>query len=145
MKLSSRVDYALSCILRVADKHGEKRPVSVSDIAKKEHLNSDYVEQLLIKMKRAGILKSIRGKEGGYILAKSPAKITSEDVVIAIENDVLELVCSRKKGRRNKCLHLDKCRIRCFWMELRESMKIFLKNRSLDKLLLLRKKERSWR
>lgn len=144
MRISSRVDYALSCILRVADRHNKKRPVSVKYVAEKERLATDYVEQLLIKMRRFGILKSLRGKEGGYILARSPSKITAKDVVRSIENEVLELVCFREKGRKNKCIHLDDCKIRNVWINLRESMEAFLEKHTLDELLKLRRKEENW-
>ena len=61
--------------------YGTPKPVSVKEIAKKEKLEPDYVEQLLVTMKRAGILKSLRGKTGGYILAKPPDRIYAKGAV----------------------------------------------------------------
>ncbi len=145
MKVSSRVDYALSCVLRVADKRDEHRPVTVREIAEKEKLEPDYVEQMFITMKKAGILKSLRGKAGGYVLAKPPDKVTAKDVVRAIDKSVLELICFRKKGRKNKCAHFNNCEIRAFWEELGEGMKSFLEKYTLDKLLCLRQREKKWR
>ena len=91
-------------------------------------------------MKRAGILKSARGRIGGYSLAASPHKITARDVVLAIEGEILGLVCFRQKGRRNRCIHLSDCQIRDFWNGLRDNMEGFLKDHSLERLLQLRKK-----
>ena len=145
MKISSRCDYALSCILRIADKHSERRPVTVSEIAERENVETDYVEQLCVTMKKAGILKSMRGKAGGYLLAKSPAMISAKDVMTAIDKNILEPVCFRKKGRRKRCVHLDNCRIRLLWEELRTNMESFLKRRTIDELLRLRRKEKNWR
>ena len=122
MKISSRSDYALSCILRIAEKHGRQQPVTVKEVAKKEKLQPDYVEQLFVTMKKAGILKSVRGRSGGYLLKASPSKISAKEVVRAIDKSVLELVCERKKGRKGKCVHFDDCAIKAFWKELRERM-----------------------
>ena len=144
MKVSSRVDYALSCILRVADRYGDRRPVAVKEVAEKENLEPDYAEQLLIIMKRAGLLKSVRGKSGGYLLAKPPDKIVAKAVVLAINKDVLKLVCFRKKGRQGKCAHYNDCKVRVLWEGLRDSMASFLDTYNLEELLNLRRKEKKW-
>lgn len=145
MKISSRLDYAVSCVLRVADKFWENKPVTVSEVAKLENIEPDYVEQLLIILKRAGVIKSIRGSKGGYVLAKDPRKITARDVVSAFEKEILELACHRKKGRRNKCVHLNDCRLRSVWIGLRDEMEGYLKSVSLAELLKLRRQERSFK
>lgn len=142
MKVSSRVDYALSCAIRIAEKYGSKKPVAVRQVADDEKLAYDYVEQLLIAMKKAGILKSVRGKIGGYMLSKEPSKISAADVVKAIDKNILEPVCFREKGRRKKCSHFYKCKIRGLWLQLRDNMETFLDCYTLDELVALRKKER---
>jgi Rrf2 family transcriptional regulator, iron-sulfur cluster assembly transcription factor len=142
MKVSSRVDYALSCAIRVAERYGSNEPVNVRQIAGKEKLAMDYVEQLLVTMKRAGILKSVRGKGGGYVLAVSPDKISAKDIVEAVDKNILEPVCFRKKGRQNKCCHSYDCKIRGFWVGLKDKMEDFMDDYTLEKLLILRKKER---
>ena len=144
MKISSRVDYALSCAARIADKYESRKPVSVSYVAKKECLEPDYAEQLLIKMKRAGILKSIRGAEGGYVLARSPDKISAKDILVAIEKDILRLVCSREKGRRKSCIHIKDCRVKKVWVGLKNKMEDHLKKFTLKEVLVLRRKEKNW-
>ncbi|MBL7071942.1 MAG: Rrf2 family transcriptional regulator [Candidatus Omnitrophica bacterium] len=144
MKISSRVDYALSCVLRVADRPDKGNPVTVGDIAKKEKIESDYVERLCVTMKRNGILKSIRGKSGGYILARPAERISAKDVIVAIERNVLEPVCFRKKGRRKKCVHLVGCKIRFLWDNLKKDMELTLSKYTVDQLLSLRKREKNW-
>ncbi len=145
MKVSSRVDYALSCLLRVADKYAERRLVTIREVGEKERIETDYVEQLFIAMKRAGILKSVRGKAGGYVLNKPAHKITVKDVVVAINKEVLKIICHRKKGRRNKCIHSTDCKIRILWEGLRDDMELFLEKYTIEKLLTLRRKEKKWR
>lgn len=144
MKVSSRLDYAVSCIIRVADRYKSKRPVSISYISDKEKLEYDYAEQLLVEMRRAGLLKSIRGPAGGYILARSPDKITVKDVALAIDGEILELVCFRRKGRRKKCVHFDDCRVRNLWIRLKQEMESFLGRYTVKGLLFLRQREKSW-
>jgi Rrf2 family protein len=144
MKVSSRVDYALSCIIRVADRYNQREPVTVKDVAEKEKLQPDYVERLFVTMKEAGILKSVRGKTGGYVLATSPDKITAKDVMVAIERNTLELICFRTKGRRKKCIHFDDCKIRTFWEELKRHTESFLNTYTLARLIKLRHKEKNW-
>jgi len=144
MKISSRVDYALSCILIIADSYDKQKPVTVSEIAEKEELELDYVEQLCITMKKAGILKSIRGKKGGYILARPPFRISAKDVVLAIDKNIIEPVCFRKKGRRKRCIHLKDCKIRFLWNGLKKNMELFLESYALDRLLKLRRREKRW-
>ncbi|MBN1871004.1 MAG: Rrf2 family transcriptional regulator [Candidatus Omnitrophica bacterium] len=144
MKISSRADYALSCILRIADKYGKDRHVTVGEIAESEDIASDYVERLCVIMKRSGLLKSIRGKNGGYVLARDPKKISAKDVLLAIDHIVLEPVCFRKKGRRKKCVHIRDCKIRVLWEELKQNMESFLDRESLQDLLIKRRREGNW-
>ena len=143
MKISSRLDYALSCILRVADKYSTNKLVSISEICKKEDLEFDYVEKLLISMRKGGLLKSIRGRRGGYTLSMPPIEISVDDIVKAVERDTLELVCFRK-GRRKRCVHLDECRIKDLWIGLKENMESFLERHTLEGLLHSRRKEKNW-
>ena len=143
MKIAGRVDYALSCLLRIADKCG-KGAVTAQEIAEKENLKEDYVEQLLILLRRKGIIKSTKGQGGGYLLAKSPSRITMKDVIEAIEKDVLEIVCFRKKGRRHKCAHMEDCRIRGLWMKVKRDVELVFDKFNLEKMLSRRKKEKNW-
>lgn len=144
IKISSRFDYALSCILRIADKYGNKKPVAIRAISRKERIESDYVEQLLIKMKRASLIRSVRGPVGGYILSRPPADITVKDIARAIHPRILELICFRKKGRRKKCIHLKDCKIRALWIKLEKDIEAFLRKHTLKELLLLRRKGKGW-
>ncbi|MFC1807157.1 RrF2 family transcriptional regulator [Candidatus Omnitrophota bacterium] len=144
MKISSRVDYALSCVLRIAEAFDSKLPLSVGTISQMEKLEPDYVEQLLIILKKAGLLSSVRGASGGYMLSTSPSKITAKDIVEAIEGKILECVCERKKGRRNKCHHHDDCKLKVFWQGLGDEMESYLRKHTLKGLLFLRKQEKNW-
>jgi Rrf2 family protein len=141
MRISLRVDYALLCALRIAEKSLNGAPVTVACIAKIEKLHSDYVEQLLMAMKRHGILSSIRGKKGGYVFSMPLDKVSVKDIMMAIEKKVLEPVCGRKKGKKHKCIYMDDCRMKSLWNRLSEVIEGFLSGYTMDKLLEMRRNE----
>lgn len=145
MKISSRLDYALSCAIVLADMHEKNKPTPVAFIADKECIEYDYVEQLLRALKKAKLVKSTRGVKGGYILSMPPSEISAKDIMVAIEKNSLQLVCERKKARRKDCIHFSDCRVKAVWLGLRESIEKYLKDYTLKGLLMLRKKEKIYR
>lgn len=84
MKVSTRGDYAARALLSLA-LHGDERPTSVKEIAERTGLPQPYLEQILLSVKGAGLVRSKRGVGGGYVLARDPAEITLADVVGAVE------------------------------------------------------------
>lgn len=145
MKISSRLDYALSCAVILADMYEENRPTPVALIAQRECIEYDYVEQILRVLKRANIVKSTRGVNGGYALSKPPGEITAKDIVIAMEKPSLQLVCERKRARRKNCVHFNDCRVKVLWLGLRDNIENYLNNYTLKGLLVLRKKEKIYK
>ena len=145
MKISSRLDYALSCAIVLASMYKEKQPIPVAFIARREKLAYDYVEQLLRALKKNGIVKSVRGARGGYVLSSPPEKIMARDIVIAIEKRVLKLVCDREKARRKDCIHFNDCKVRDFWIGLRDNMDKYFSSYTLKDLLKMREKEKGFK
>ena len=84
MKVSTRGDYAARALLSLA-LHGSDRPTSVKEIAERTHLPQPYLEQILLSVKGAGLVRSKRGVGGGYVLAREPEAITLADIVAAVE------------------------------------------------------------
>ena len=98
MRISRGAVYGLGCLLAVAKAEGKS--LTVGEIAREQCLSKDYVEQLLIRLKRKNLVKSIRGLKGGYVLAKKPQQITLKDVIEAEEAKVLDIICFKQdKGR----------------------------------------------
>lgn len=93
MKITARVDYAAHAIFELA-----LRPqgdcVQARDIAERQRIPLRFLEQILIQLKRAGLVRSLRGAAGGYLLARDPCRITLKDVVEAVEGE-LELIDPR--------------------------------------------------
>jgi len=90
MKVSTRGDYAARALLSLA-LHGDDRPTSVKEIAERTHLPQPYLEQILLSVKGAGLVRSKRGVGGGYVLARPPAQITLADIVAAVEGPQLPM------------------------------------------------------
>lgn len=84
MKFSTRTLYGLKAILVLAGRYGEGL-LSVSAIARKESLSVHYLEQILNSLKKKGLVKSVRGPQGGYALAKKPGEVTLFDLYVALE------------------------------------------------------------
>jgi Rrf2 family transcriptional regulator, iron-sulfur cluster assembly transcription factor len=83
MKLTTRGDYSVKAMLDLSLQPGFG-PASVSAIAARQHLPMPYLEKLLIELRRAGLVKSIRGAHGGYKLAKKPTQISLSDILVAV-------------------------------------------------------------
>ena len=85
--MSTRGDYAARALLSLA-LHGTERPTSVKEIAERTHLPQPYLEQILLSVKGAGLVRSKRGVGGGYVLARGPEEITLADIVSAADRVV---------------------------------------------------------
>jgi len=90
MKLSVKSDYAARAVLGLALQHPAGKPVRIESLAKAQAVPANYLVQILIELKGQGIVKSVRGKEGGYRLARQPADITLADVLEAVHGQVFE-------------------------------------------------------
>jgi Rrf2 family iron-sulfur cluster assembly transcriptional regulator len=90
VKVSTRGDYAARALLSLA-LHGTQRPTSVKEIAERTTLPQPYLEQILLAVKGAGLVRSKRGVGGGYVLAREPEHITLAEIVSAVEGPQLPL------------------------------------------------------
>ncbi len=81
MRRSARIDYACKALLELSLYWPGKDPVQISTIAKNQHIPMKFLTQILLNLKQAGYVQSIRGKKGGYILAKSPRKIQLNELI----------------------------------------------------------------
>lgn len=91
MKVSTRGDYAARALLSLA-LHGSDRPTSVKEIAERTNLPQPYLEQILLAVKGAGLVRSKRGVGGGYVLARPPEEINLAEVLAAVEGPLTTLM-----------------------------------------------------
>lgn len=97
MRISARCDYACKAILELALRWPSKEPVQVHTISEKQDIPMKYLVQILLQLKRIGLVESIRGKLGGYILAKPPDKISLGEVMREIGGPLLPVVNTAAK------------------------------------------------
>lgn len=90
MKLSVKSDYAARAVLGLARHFSDEQPLRVEDLARNQGIPQNYLVQILIELKAQGIARSVRGKEGGYFLARPPAEISLGDVLRAVHGEVFD-------------------------------------------------------
>lgn len=136
MRVTTWTEYSLLIALHLAREamHG-RRPVAAREIAGAEHLPPDYVEQILLRLRRAGLIESTRGAKGGYRLAAAPSAVTVLDVMNAAEHQSFELNCDRHPVDRDRCRPSSACLIRPVWLALQQRVDDLLGGVTLADLL----------
>lgn len=109
IKLSTKVRYAARIAVYLAMRD-EKHPTRKQEIAEAEEISGDYVEQILIKLKTLGLVRSHRGTKGGFVLARDPHKITMADVINAVDGPIAIAPCINEK-----CGRIPFCPMRSVW------------------------------
>ena len=106
------------------------------EIAAQERLPGDYVEQIMLKLRRAGIVRSTRGAHGGYTLARLPDEISVHDVISAAEHSTFEVHCTSHPVEEARCSSSHDCSIRPVWVLLQKRVDEVLAGVRLSDLLL---------
>jgi Rrf2 family cysteine metabolism transcriptional repressor len=138
MKFGVGVDYSLKALLMLADRYPSAQPLRVEEIAAVQGVPENYLRRLLIELKRGGLVLSQKGPSGGYMLARSPARITMADVVEIIEGDYTPVECL-EDGANSFCSRDSGCPMRDVWREVRDSVVGILRNATLQSLAERRK------
>ncbi len=115
MRITYRGDYALKTILDLAVYY-RNSPVTIHELAKRADIPIKFLEQILLDLKRGGFVESRRGKVGGYLLAKEPAKIKLGEVIRFVDGPIEPIACTEKKY--SGCNDLYKCVLRKIWQEV---------------------------
>ena len=134
MRITTLAEYGVICALHLARRVGEG-PVTGRDIAAREKLPVDYVEQILLRLRRAEIVKSTRGAHGGYALAKAPQDVSVRDVIAASELQTFDLHCVSHPVEEERCSSAQNCSIRPVWMLLQQRIDAVLEGVRLADLL----------
>jgi len=134
--LSQRARYALKALLSLAEAE-PGAPVMISSIAKRERIPHKFLALILLDLKRFGLVQSRRGREGGYLLARPPSKISFGQVIRLIEGPIALLPCvSKTQYRRCKdCPSERQCLIHGLFTEVRTSTSAILDSRTLQDVL----------
>lgn len=134
MRITTWAEYGVICALNLA-KRASAVPVTGRDIAAQERLPADYVEQILLRLRRAEVIKSTRGARGGYMLARPAAEISLRDVIHASELETFDVHCISHPVEEDRCSSSHNCSIRPVWLMLQRKIDDVLSSVTLADLL----------
>ena len=130
MKLNAKGRYSVTAMLDVALHQGEG-PVPLSYVAQRQGISQTYLEQLFLHLRRAGLVKSVRGMRGGYLLARALSSISVAEVIGAVN----ERFDATRCGGRENCQNNEPCLTHGLWEELSREVERFLSGVSLEDML----------
>ena len=136
MKISTKGIYALEAMIELASRN--TACVSIRDIADARNCSVKYLEQIFKQLKKAQLLISIRGKDGGYQIAKDPEEITAKDIILAVEEKLDPVVCLS-----HTCTRSGICRTQPVWMGMQEQIYKVLESKTLKYLTDIYRNEES--
>jgi len=130
MRLSTKGRYAVMAMVDLAQ-HSDAGPVCLSDIAVRQEISLSYLEQLFAKLRRGGLVKSVRGPGGGYLLAHERDATRISDIILAVDEPIQAIRCKPGatlgcRGDRSRCLTHD------LWEELSNQIHLYLSSVTLD-------------
>ncbi len=129
MKLSTKGRYGLRAMIDLVQ-NSEQEPVSIASIAARQRISESYLEQLIAKLKKAGLVKSVRGAGGGYLPTREAEDISVGDVLRALEGKLEPVECPGVLGE-NGCDGADVCVTKYVWKRINDSI-----NRTVDEIKL---------
>lgn len=138
MKITAQEEYGLRCLLRLARAEGQQ-PLTIPEVAAAEKLSVPYVGKLLSVLRQTGLIESVRGRAGGYHLARKPEEIRLGSVLLALgeplfdDPDYCRRHASPEEG--GACVHNDDCSLRALWHTLQQWMRVLLERVTLADLL----------
>jgi Rrf2 family iron-sulfur cluster assembly transcriptional regulator len=130
MRLSTKGRYAVMAMVDLA-RHSNDSPVSLADIAERQEISLSYLEQLFAKLRRGGLVNSVRGPGGGYLLAHLRSETRIADIILAVDEPIRATRCTPGapvgcRGNRSRCLTHD------LWEELGNQIHLYLSSVSLE-------------
>ena len=136
MKLSTKGRYSVTALYELALHYGEG-VVPLKTIAKTQGISEHYLEQLMASLRRAGLVESVRGAQGGYTLALAPAEVTIGQIITAVEGPIALVDCllTSAEADDQSCVRAGSCVTRAIWEEVCDSINTVLNNISLADLL----------
>ena len=130
MKLSTKGRYAVMAMVDLATQ-SEGQPVALADVAERQEISLSYLEQLFGKMRRCGLVKSVRGPGGGYLLSRASADMRVADIIMAVDEPIKATRCRHGspegcKSNKSRCLTHE------LWEELGNQIYLYLSSVSLE-------------
>lgn len=121
MKVSTRGEYGVRAMVALAKNYGEG-PMSISAVARESSVPYAYLEQLIVPLRRAGLVESKRGAQGGYVLSRSPEAMRIGEIYRVMEGPVAPMECVSEDESEQTCPLIDNCETRPVWLKVRDSI-----------------------
>lgn len=129
MKMSTKGRYAVMALIDIGT-HSKGEPVSLAEIAERQDISQEYLEQLFGKLRKAKLVDSARGPGGGYRLARDPADIPVADIILAVDEELRVTRCGGDAVEG--CVKGERCNAHDLWSSLGRQMMTFLSSISLE-------------
>jgi Rrf2 family protein len=133
VKLSTKGRYGVKAMVDLAIHYGEE-PSSIKSISERQKISEYYLEQLFSPLRKANLIKSIRGAQGGYILSRSPKDITVADIMEVLEGPI-EISDCIDGNTENSCSNIDCCATRLLWSRIKESIDTVMESTTLQDMV----------
>ncbi len=131
MKLSTRTRYGLRLMIKLAMSYGS-RPAQLGEISQTEGISEKYLGQIVIILKNSGLIESVRGAQGGFLLSRPPEKITVLEIAQTLEGDLSIVPCTETNS---ECERTTQCVSRSVWVELKNAIESVLIKYTLKDLI----------
>jgi len=142
MKVSTRGEYGVRAMVALAKHYGDG-PVSINIVAKESLVPYAYLEQLIVPLRKAGLVESKRGAQGGYTLTRSPDLVRVGEVYRVMEGPVAPMDCVSEDPADQTCPLIDGCETRPVWLRVRDSIVDTLDSMTLADLVRKPKERRT--
>lgn len=133
MKFSTKGRYGLKAMFDLATHFGEG-PIALKNIAQRQEISEHYLEQLIATLRRAKLVKSVRGAQGGYMLNHPPEEITVGDIIRSLEGPIGPADCVMD-AESDECMNQDSCVTRLVWARIQESVSEVIDSTTLAHML----------
>ncbi len=135
MKFSTRSRYGLRAMVDLAQNYQSGTPIPLSQVAERQDLSEGYLEQLMTFLRKGGLVRSVRGAQGGYLLAREPAKITAGEIIRCLEGPLSPTDCVNEDDPEI-CGRSETCVTRGMWERIREAVAEVLDSTTLEDFCL---------
>jgi len=135
MRITQWGEYGVHLSVFIAQQQtATSAPVPANDIARSQAIAADYAHQILQRLRKGGVIESVRGPLGGYRLTRPAEEITLYDILVAAEGQSFEIICDTKPINDLRCAPQGRCSLRDIWHDLKDHVDQFLKRETLRSL-----------
>ena len=132
MRLTTKGRYGVRAVLNLASQD-HNGPTSISQISKEEDLSPEFLEQIFFKLKKAGLIRSVRGPKGGFVLNRKPSELTIKAILDAVGESINPTPCTN--GSANPCPRVSDCALASVWKEFHQVIENHLDGISLKDII----------